>query len=210
MLQYRSEKPGNHLIAFTRIHLLFTFLLFISAGSAAARQDNTNLYSGGMLFLQPGYTFTRNAHQQIRDHSFGLGGILRFYLPHHLTAGIYGGTQKTGYISANSVNSTMNLGYGGPFIGYSRLAGRFRYTLSAFAGKGTLRNLHIESQQGNLLSESYLYSHSVWVFSPLLSLDYALTKRLLVTFQGVCITTKYNSGMLFYNPTAQLGILFNR
>jgi hypothetical protein len=210
MFQTRSDKSQRPFIAFTGALILFTSLLLLSGGAALGQQDKANLYSGGMLFLQPGYTFTTNIHQEIRDHSFGLGGILRFYLPHHLTAGIYGGTQKTGYVSANSVNSTMNLGYGGPFIGYSRLSGRFRYTLSAFAGKGTLRNLHIESQQGNSLSESYLYSHGVWVFSPLLSLDYALTKRLLFTFQGVCLTTKYNTGMLFYNPTAQLGILFNR
>ncbi len=169
-----------------------------------------NIYSGGMLILQPGYTITTSQHQELSNLGFGIGGILRFYFLDNFTAGIFGGSQKTRYHSANSDNSYLNLGYGGPFLGLSRKYGKFRYTASVFAGKGSIKNLHIENQSGNILSEAYLYKYPVWVFSPILSMDYALSQRLMLTLQTVCLTARYDENKSFYNPTLQLGILFNR
>ncbi|PKP38998.1 MAG: hypothetical protein CVT98_03770, partial [Bacteroidetes bacterium HGW-Bacteroidetes-15] len=161
--------------------LICSFLLFTI--SAISQNSNSNLYSGGMLILQPGFTITKNNHQNIHSHNFGLGGILRFYFYEYFTAGIYGGTQRTRYDSPNSVNSYISIGYGGPILGFSRKIRKVRYTLSGFVGKGTIRNLHIESQSNNLLTDAYLYKHSTIVFSPILSVDYALSQRILLTMQ---------------------------
>jgi hypothetical protein len=175
-----------------------------------AQAPAKNIYSGGMLILQPGYAITTSKHQELSNLGFGIGGILRFYFLDNFTAGIFGGSQKTRYNSANSGSSYLNLGYGGPFLGLSRKFGKFRYTASVFAGKGSIKNLHIENQSGNILTEAYLYKYPVWVFSPILSMDYALTQRLMLTFQTVCLTARYDENKSFYNPTIQLGILFNR
>lgn len=174
------------------------------------KSENRGVYSGGMLLFQPGYTITSNNRQDIKASSFAIGGILRMYFGKHLTAGIYGGSQKTIYPSANSVNSYFNFGYGGPFVGLTHKSGRIRYTVSAFAGMGSIRNLHIESQNGEVLTEAYSYQHSALVYSPILSLDYALTKRLSLTFQTLCLTGSFDGGRKFYNPTMQFGVLFNR
>ena len=163
-----------------------------------------------MLILQPGYTITENRHQKIKDVGFGIGGILRFYFYGYFTAGIYGGTQRTKYTSTHAENSYINLGYGGPFLGFSRKAGKFRYTVSAFAGKGTIRNLHIESQDNNVLTDAYLYKNATIVFSPILSLDYAMSQKLQLTLQTVCLTATFDDDKSFYNPAIQIGILFNR
>ena len=193
------------------MHRLLSFLLLYLIGFAAYSQsEKSNIYSGGMLILQPGFTMASNNHQDIRDVSLGLGGILRFYLFDYFTTGIYGGTQRTGYISTNSESSNISLGYGGPFAGYSQKIGRVRLSASAFVGMGTVRNLHIESQSGTTLSEAYLYKHSALVLSPLISVDFALTQRLLITFQSVYLVASYNRGEKLYNPTFQMGILFNR
>jgi hypothetical protein len=73
-----------------------------------------------MLILQPGFCITKNNHKDINELSFGLGGILRFYLFKHFTAGVNGGSQKATYSSGNSDNSTISLGYGGAFVGLTR------------------------------------------------------------------------------------------
>lgn len=177
--------------------------------SVNAQEESKSLYSGGMLILQPGYTITGNDHQDIRDMSSSIGGILRMYFGRCFTAGIYGGSQKTHYKTTGSDNSYINLGYGGPFFGFSHKSGKFRYTASAFAGMGAFRNLHIENQTGNYLSNANLYKASTIVYSPILSVDYAITKRIYLTAQTLCLMGEFQNKS-FYNPTFQLGILFSR
>lgn len=177
--------------------------------SVNAQEESKSLYSGGMLILQPGYTITGNDHQDIRDMSSSIGGILRMYFGRCFTAGIYGGSQKTHYKTIGSDNSYINLGYGGPFIGFSHKSGKFRYTASAFAGMGAFRNLHIENQTGNYLSNANLYKASTIVYSPILSVDYAITKRIYLTAQTLCLMGEFQN-QSFYNPTFQMGILFSR
>lgn len=172
--------------------------------------DRKALYSGGMLLFQPGYTMASNDLQDIKASSMAIGGILRFYLGKYVATGIYGASQKTTYPTANSIQSYFNLGYGGPFLGITRQSGNYRYTLSAFAGMGSIKNLHIEQQNQETLTESYLYQHSFFVYSPMLSLDYALTKKLSLTFQAICLMGRYDGGKRLFNPTMQAGILFNR
>lgn len=173
-------------------------------------EEKKSIYSGGMLIFQPGGTITSNDFHDINAPSFAIGGILRFYFGNFLTAGIYGGSQKTTYITANSKNSYFNLGYGGPFVGWTRKRDKMRMTVSAFAGMGSISNLHIESQTGEVLTDAYLYEHSAFIYSPILSLDYALTKRLSLTFQTICLIGSFDDGKRFYNPTMQVGLLFNR
>ena len=177
--------------------------------SVNAQEESKSLYSGGMLILQPGYTITGNDHQDIRDMSSSIGGILRMYFGRCFTAGIYGGSQKTHYKTTGSDNSYINLGYGGPFFGFSHKSGKFRYTASAFAGMGVFRNLHIENQTGNYLSNANLYKASTIVYSPILSVDYAITKRIYLTAQTLCLMGEFQN-QSFYNPTFQMGILFSR
>ena len=161
--------------------LLIIFIFIFISISAFSQDSNNNIYSGGMLILQPGYIFTENGHQNIQNFSFGVGGILRLYFYRYITAGIYGGTQRTKYNSSDSENSFLSLGYGGPILGFSEKARKLRYTVSAFIGKGTIRNLHIESQNNNTLTDAYLYKKSTIVFSPVLSIDYPVSQRLLLT-----------------------------
>jgi hypothetical protein len=185
-------------------------LLLFSPCFLSFSQDKKTLYSGGMLIVQPGQTFASNDHQVIRDGSTAIGGIIRFYFGKCLTAGIYGGSQKTTYISANSENSSFNLGYGGPFFGGSITAGKLRYTASAFIGMGSIKNLHIENQNGNELTEAYLNPYSAFLISPILSIDYSLTKKIALTVQTVCLMGKYDGNKKLTNPTLQVGILFSR
>ncbi|MCX6308422.1 MAG: hypothetical protein NTY32_06200 [Bacteroidia bacterium] len=204
------------------IYLILPFFSFAQTNEGTAlrnlekeaeqiQSENKGVYSGGMLLFQPGYTITSNDRQEdIKASSFAIGGILRLYFGKNLTAGIFGGSQKTTYPSAHSVNSYFNFGYGGPFIGLTRKSGKIRYTVSAFAGMGSIRNLHIENQTGEVLDEAYLYQHSALVYSPIISLDYALTKRLSLTFQTLCLTGSFDGGRKFYNPTMQFGVLFSR
>lgn len=177
---------------------------------AKQQAEQRSIYSGGMLLFQPGYTMASNGKQDIKASSMAIGGILRTYVGKHLTAGIYGGSQKTTYPTANATSSYFNLGYGGPFLGWTHKSGKYRYTLSAFVGMGSIKNLHIESQSNETLTEAYLYTYSTLVYSPILSLDYSLTKRLSLTFQALCLMGSYDGGKKLFNPTMQVGILFNR
>jgi len=192
------------------IRIALLSLLILTTVSAFPQNEAKPVYSGGMLILQPGYAFTTTRHQEIKQLGFGIGGILRFYFLDICTAGIFGGSQRTGYSSVGSENSYLNLGYGGPFAGLSRKNGKFRYTASVFAGKGSIKNLHIGQQTEDLLLDAYWKKHPVWVFSPILSIDYSLSQKLLVTLQAVCLTARYDGDRRLYNPTLQLGILFNR
>ncbi len=190
---------------------LLIIFVFLSIGlSAFSQNTNKNIYSGGMLVLQPGYLIAENNHQKINELNLGIGGILRFYFSEYFTAGIYGGTLKTTYHSTNSKNSYINLGYGGPFVGFSHKSGKFRYSASAFIGMGSIKNLHIESQTNNLLSDAYLYKSSTMVLFPILSLDYALSEKISITLQAVYLAATMSNNKPLYNPTVQLGVLFNR
>ncbi|MDD2283938.1 MAG: hypothetical protein PHQ11_00855 [Paludibacter sp.] len=190
-----------------RIILGLTCLLMITTGKAG--EETKSLYSGGMLILQPGFTMATNEHQDIRGMSSSIGGILRMYFCEHFTAGVYGGRQKTSYTTNGSDNSYLSLGYGGPFIGVTRKSGKFRYTASAFAGMGSFRNLHIDNQTDSFLSDANFYKAATVVYSPIISLDYAITKRIYLTAQTLCLMGQFENKS-FYNPTFQLGILFSR
>jgi len=184
------------------IILLFSQLSFSQA-------EVKSVYSAGMLFYQPGYTSTTNKFQNIKGNSNSIGGIIRLYFYDYFTTGIYGGSQKTLYKSKNSNNSFISIGYGGAFAGLSTKKNKFRYTLSAFVGMGSFKNLHIENQNNNTLTESYLYKCSAYLYSPILSLDYSITSRILATIQATYLVAKYDNKTL-NNPTFQVGILFNR
>lgn len=184
-------------------------LLCLTSSVILYAEGDKSHYSGGMLIYQPGITITENEYQPIQSYSTSIGGILRIYFWDICTAGLYGGHQKSQYNTTGSDNSYFNLGYGGGFIGFSKKIGKFRYTASAFTGMGSIQNLHIEMQDGTMLSEAQLYKQAVFLYSPILSVDYAITKRLYVTMQTVCLTGKYQDKP-FYNPTLQLGILFSR
>ncbi len=187
-----------------------TLLVLYTTCSILAQEDKSNsLYSGGMLIFQPGFTFTSNNNQSIRSHSTAVGGILRMYFSDYYTAGIYGGSQQTNYSTTGSNNSYVHLGYGGAFAGVSLKSGKWRYTGSAFTGIGTVRNLHIEKQTTTTLTDAHLYQSSTLLYSPILSVDYALTGRIHLTLQTICLIGNLNDKK-FYNPTIQLGILFSR
>lgn len=189
--------------------LIIIFLLFgfLSLQAQDVKKDH---YSGGMLFYQPGYTIAYNAHQKIEGYSTAIGGILRFYFWDYFTCGIYGGSQNTHYKSTGSDNSYIKFGYGGFFAGATYKTGRFRLTASFYGGMGGVDNLHIEQQKQQTLKDAYLYEYSVITFSPILSVDFALTSKISFTFQTLCLTTRNSNKEFFYNPTAQIGILFNR
>lgn len=189
--------------------ILFVVVFTLLAGSFA-QESKKEIYSGGMLFYQPGYTIAHNPHQEIKGLSNSIGGILRFYFWDHFTCGIYGGSQKTHYNTPHSSNSYMNLGYGGLFVGGVVKSGKFRFVLSMFAGGGGVTNLHIEAENQNLLGDAHLYKFGVFVFSPIFSVDYALTPKIALTTQIICLTTQTPQVNYFYNPTFQIGVLFNR
>lgn len=177
---------------------------------ASAQKTPGQLYSGGMLFWQPGISLTSNPQQKINALSNSVGGILRFYLTDYITAGIYGGSMKTAYDTEGSENSYLSLGYGGLFAGLSKKVGKFRYSISAFGGMGSLRNLHIRSENDQVLTDANLYQSPVFLTSPILSVDYAFTQKLSLTVQTICLMGKTNTNHRLYNPTIQLGILFSR
>lgn len=189
-------------------YFLLLFVLLISV-SIFSQENKKNLYSGGMLFYQPGFTTSNTNYLTLKDNSNSIGGILRFYIADYLTAGIYGGSQRTKYKTTGSENSHLSLGYGGPFVGLSHKSGKFRYTLSGFAGMGSVKNLHIESQSDNILTQAFFSKSSAFVYSPILSVDYALTQKISLTIQGIYLVANYDKKKL-YNPTLQFGILFNR
>jgi hypothetical protein len=186
--------------------IIFMLLILLTI-PAFSQNQNKSIYSGGMLFLQPGYSIAKTQHKDINSHCWGVGGIVRIYFHKYFTAGIYGGTQKTNYNTTNSENSYLTLGYGGGFVGLSHKKGKYRYTVSGFIGGGAFKNLHIDSENNNILTEAYLYKSSSIIVSPILSVDYSLTERLQLTCQAICLYGKYNDNP-FYNPFLQLGILF--
>ena len=188
----------------------FIILVCLSVFVLKAQEPKKDHYSGGMLFYQPGFTFAENGFQEIKNNSNAIGGILRFYFWDYFTCGVYGGSQTTHYNSNLSENSYMKLGYGGVFAGGSFKTGKWRFTASLFAGMGGVDNLHIESQLGSTLNDAYLYHYSVITFSPIISVDFYLTSKIALTFQTICLTSRTQDKKFFYNPTAQIGILFNR
>lgn len=184
--------------------LLIFFILNLSS------QENKNMYSGGMLFFQTGYVSASNSYQKINNFSTGIGGILRFYFKKHLTLGIHGGSNKAIYKSKNSENSYISFAYGGPFVGITAKKNKFRFCSSLGIGMGKLRNLHIESQTETVLNESELFFYSGVSLNPLLSFDYNFTEKIALTTQLMTIITLYNKNDLYFCPTLQIGVLFNR
>lgn len=195
----------------SKMYRLIVIIILLSLlQNLSVSQNNKDLYSGGMLIFQPAYTITQNpASHEIKDVGFGIGGVLRFYFLSNFTAGVYGGSLNTNYETVNSNNSYINIGYGGPFIGFSKRTEKIRYTLSGFIGRGTINNLHIEQQSSNEIIEGYLYNYSTILFSPMISVDINMTERIALCIQAVSIMGKYKNEML-YNPSLQIGVLFNR
>lgn len=188
--------------------IVFLIVLLLSLKLSA--QENKYIYSGGMLFFQPGYTITQNQYQNIDAPGFGIGGILRFYIGNHFCTGIYGGSQKTHYSSTGSENSYISLGYGGPFIGYTYFKNKLRLCLSVGAGGGKIRNLHIQTQTGSVLNQAEYFINSAFVAYPMISFDYMMTQKIAFTSQLICIGALYNQNDLYFCPVFQIGILFNR
>ncbi|MDD2635026.1 MAG: hypothetical protein PHW82_05960 [Bacteroidales bacterium] len=173
-------------------------------------QNSKPLYSGGMLFFQPGYTIMHNPYQKVESVGFGLGGILRFYPTKHICVGVSGGSQKTKYNTIGSENSFITLGYGGFIFGYTIAKDKFRFCASIGMARGKLRNFHISEQTGVEIKDAAFYSYGAWVTYPMLSFDYMLTKKISFTSQLINLTAVYNENDLYFCPVFQLGILFNR
>ncbi len=162
-----------------------------------------------MLIWQPGLIQTENPLQSIKSSSRGIGGILRFYIKEHFTVGIWGGSANTSYTSVASENSLLTLNYGGGFAGLTKTFHKFRITASFFGGYAGFKNLHIETQKGDELTEAFLYTEKGLSLSPLLSIDYALTPRILMTLQGCYLNSEFKTNS--FNKTAlHIGLLFNR
>lgn len=185
------------------ICFLFISSIGISSGSDAAK----NIYSGGMHIFQPSYVSFNNSIDNITTYGTGIGGIMRFYLWRNFAAGFYGGRHTAEYDTDGSENSYISLGQGGAFLGLTHRSGKFRYNLSMGVGGGTIKNLHIINQQGNTLSDAYFFKKSTMVFLPFASLDYALSRRFLLTVQGSYFMA---DNMNYQAPTLQIGLLFNR
>ena len=75
-----------------------------------AKNEKEEIYSGGMLFLQGGGLIYDNPHQQIKDISYGFGGILRIYSLNTYVRH-YGGNTKTSYPTQGSNYSYLQIGY---------------------------------------------------------------------------------------------------
>ncbi len=193
-------------MSFSKIFLLK--MLFLTVIFCNAQKDsNKNIYSGGMLIYQTASVSAENPHSEFSVPCSGIGGILRFYPGKFFATGIYGGTLKGNYSTANSDNSYIYLSYGGVFGGITYKGNHFRYTFSAFAGFGKIRNLHIEEQLGSQLVESYLYNRSTFLYAPLFSVDYLLSQRLLITSQFTYFIADNNR---YQGPALQIGALINR
>ncbi len=191
------------------MRFLITLLFCFSFYTLTAQEASKNMYSGGMLIWQPGIIQAENPHQSIKSSSRGIGGILRFYIRDHFTIGIWGGSVNTSYASAGSENSLLTLGYGGGFAGLTKNFEKFRITASFFGGYTAFNNLHIETQKGNKLTVAFLYTENGMSFSPLLSIDYTLTPRILLTVQGCYLNSEFMTKS--FNKTAlHIGLLFNR
>lgn len=191
-----------------RLLLSFTILMLFSGLAKAEKgSSDNNIYSGGMHILQPSVVNLQNAHGQYSTYGNGIGGILRFYLGSNFTAGIYGGSQSAGYKTEGSDDSYVNLGHGGLFVGFTQKYGRWRYNISLGAGRGSINNLHIESQNGNELADAFLYDFGTIVYVPFAGVDYELTPRLLLTMQASYF---FGDKMNYQSPVLQIGLLFNR
>lgn len=189
---------------------IFVFVVFVMLTYTLFSQDKKYLYSGGMLLFQPGYTMMQNPHQDINTLGFGIGGMLRFYIKDHLTLGILGGSQKTSYTSQASENSYVSLGYGGLFVGYTKLWDKFRFCASVSVGKGRIKNLHVQSQNSVILTDAYYYEYPATIAYPMLSLDYFISKKIVFTAQAIYLSASYNQNDLYFCPVLQFGVLFNR
>lgn len=190
-----------------QLKVIFVSLLLVGTISA---QEQKPLYTGGMLFLQPGYSIAENQYQNIESIGFGLGGFVRFYIKKHFIIGIIGGNQKTNYETTGSVNSYFSLGYGGIFFGYSQKLKRLRLSVAVSTGMGKIKNMHIEKQTGEKISSAYYYAHKTFVAYPVFSLDYSILEKLSAVAQMILLTAHYNKNDLYYCPSFQLGVAFNR
>ena len=189
--------------------IIIIVLSFINIVSAQ-EEEQKQLYSGGMLFLQPGYTITENQSQNIKSWGFGIGGFFRFYIKKHLTIGVIGGNQKTNYKSTNSENSYISLGYGGPFIGYTLAGKKIRFCGAISIGMGKIKNLHVENQDGTQLHPAYYYAYPAFVAYPIVSLDYRIMEKFSVVVQAIFLTAQYNKNDSYFCPLFQLGVAFSR
>lgn len=185
---------------------LFIAFIVQSLFSSAQTTDK-NLYSGGMLIFQPGYSKFYNEFKNIESPTFGIGGIFRFYIGDIFVIGLYGGTQKGSYSMPESEDSYFSLSYGNLLAGITRKYKKSRVTASISAGHGSIKNLHINEIVDNRIVDARFISQSALLFSPLISFDYALTNRLLFTAQvSYFVDTKKK----YQNTSLQLGLLFNR
>ena len=174
-----------------------------------AQDTESNIYSGGMLIVQPGYLMADNTFGSINTFSTGIGGILRFYLGKHFTAGILGGNTGGHYNTQGSETSYLKLGYGGAFAGYSLRKNDWRFTSAVSIGGGSVKNLHVNEQIGNKLNDAHYFKYATPVVIPFISVDRSLTKRLYLTAQisGIFFT---ENRVIHQNPVFQAGILFGR
>ncbi|MCK9498657.1 MAG: hypothetical protein M0Q45_04025 [Bacteroidales bacterium] len=191
--------------------LFCSLLIFIVLNlSSQESKENKSLYSGAMLFFQPGFLTAENNYQEINSYSSGIGGILRLYAGNHFTYGLHGGNNKAVYKSANSENSYISFGYGGAFVGFTARKDKLRFCSSLGLGLGKIRNLHIENQTETVLNLAEIYFYRGFSLNPLISLDYYLTEKIALTTQLMTIIAFYNKNDLYFCPTFQIGILFNR
>ena len=168
------------------VFVAFFLISILSSGLAQEGGLKYRGFSGGMM-IHSGYlkssTFTIHSpylsvQNTVEGLSFGLGGCARIHFGNNLRVGGEGFISNVRY---GDYNSHFKLSSGGLLVDYAVSFSRFTTFAGAVFGGGSVENITLNSKPLNDYTAEASTSYRTYSFiyiTPMLGLEYALTKKL--------------------------------
>ncbi|MBI4977906.1 MAG: hypothetical protein HZC28_10500 [Spirochaetes bacterium] len=181
--------------------------LLISASSAPLL---TAPFLNGGMFYHAGYGDVRSPFGDISGLSAGLGGRLAFSVLPWLRAGGMGFASGFDYNGPGLPGSYCSIGAGGATVEAFTAFGPVVCSIGMLAGGGTIRQLHIISNQSAGVSTVSYTSTGTFIAVPFCIIEMPVTPAFSIAVMADWLFgTRIISGSS-YGPRVHLGILFNR
>lgn len=190
----------------TKTVVIFIFLAVAQAGLQA---ESGRFLNGGMFYHVGAGEIRMNSHKKA-GLSKGLGGRIALTVAKGIRVGAMGFSTEFTYRNESEIKgSYAGLGFGGITLEAIFPIGRAWLSGGFLAGMGSVRHLHIISQEGDQKTVTY-ERYATWIFMPLILAEFPLNRSIsLAVMADWILGTKIAQGRSF-GPRLHVGLLFNR
>ncbi|MEK6796378.1 MAG: hypothetical protein AABZ39_16495 [Spirochaetota bacterium] len=182
--------------------------MLASSSFIVAAEERTPFFNGGM-FYHGGYGSIAYG-SGINGYANGLGGRLALALLPNLRIGGMGFASSFSYTSAGVSDSYYSVGFGGMTAEAHLSFHPIRFSLGALVGGGAIRQLHVETVNGDSSRTVRLEHYASFILMPYLITEFVISDVISIALMADWVLGSRFAGGYSYGQRIHIGLLFNR